>query len=74
MFKCFNNCTALQDVDIIVKGTSVTDWTKAFQGIDSATQHVTVQVPNYCVKQAIESAAGNGSVNIVVSDGSISCP
>lgn len=74
MFKCFNNCTALQDVDIIVKGTSVTDWTKAFQGIDSATQHVTVQVPNYCVKQAIESAAGNGSVNIVVSDGSTSCP
>lgn len=72
MRACFNGCTSLTGTVII--NASITDsdkWDNAFYNVSG----VTVQVPDYCTKQAIMSASGNsGITTIVVADGSTSCP
>ena len=71
MQKCFNGCTALGSeyhVDIIIEGTNVTNWNQTFHNI-SASQHVTVWVPDATVKAAIEAAPGNTGVEIKIGSG-----
>ncbi len=68
MEKCFNQCKSLQNVDIIIEGTNVTNWNQTFHNI-SASQHVTVWVPDATVKAAIEAAPDNTGVEIKIGSG-----
>ena len=70
MFKCFFKCTALRNVNIVVKAriNDSSKWTKAFMHIETS-QNVTVWVPNTNVKTAIENAEGNTGVTIRVGSG-----
>ena len=74
IWKCFFNCSALHDVDIVIKAETLAETLEetldrcknAFSGVGS---NVTVWVPNPTLQNAIITAGGNDGVEVKVGTG-----